>query len=505
MRNVLRLWFWLLLLWVPAGLAYASFDDSRTWFERLSDAERTATQADLILLGHYQYLVDGRFGQGTFDAIAAFQKSQGKSGTGVLSDPERDALRDAAGKVDSRLGIELVSDTMARVAMMIPVGLLSIRNPTDVGTSYVSADGEISLETMHASLAAQSFEELFAVMTSPDPERIVTYRNFGTSRFVVSGQIGDYSFYTMFVNTDGEAIGYSLAWGKTYEEEGPIASVYIASHFTPMGSLPPPLEVRKAQGGAGPAPAAFRLPKDNPDLIVFSADVTDDSATEFEKALAKRPNARILALNSAGGSVDAAVEMAREVHRRGMKTYVPADMGCYSACAYIFLGGSDRQVDGELGVHQISAEVADLVMAQNALGDVLDALQIFGVHQQVISHMLRTPPDDMYVFTAAELDEFGILSGDRIEIAVSLDDKAQPVGGGPVYVELSKLTDAAAAERSREYAAGRWDVLFGGIEPEVETSGEIYRVRLPTASLERASEICAAIKADGGGCYVAGS
>ena len=66
MRNAFRLLVWLLLLWAPAGLAQAaSYDDSRAWFERLTEAERASTQTDLILLGHYQYLVDGQFGRGT--------------------------------------------------------------------------------------------------------------------------------------------------------------------------------------------------------------------------------------------------------------------------------------------------------------------------------------------------------------------------------------------------------------------------------------------------------
>jgi hypothetical protein len=231
---------------------------------------------------------------------------------------------------------------------------------------------------------------------------------------------------------------------------------------------------------------------------------------DFDRALAARPGAKVVALNSPGGSVDSALQMAREVHKRGMRTYVPRDMGCYSACAYVFLAGLDRQADGELGVHQISADVADLVLAQTTLGDVLDALKEYGVDQQVISHMLRTPPDDMYVFNSDELEEFGISSGDRIDIAVALDEPApalevaQAASGEGAYVELSSLKDRAAAVRSRDYAEGRWSSLFGETKPEVETSGDVFRVRVPTPSLERANAICAAVKADGGGCYVTG-
>lgn len=504
MRNAFRLLLWLLLLWVPTVAAHASFDDSKLWFDRLSDDERSATQTDLILLGHYQYLVDGQFGRGTFDAIAAFQKSQGRAATGVLTDFERRALRDLAKQVDSKFGIELVSDTPAHVAMMIPLRLLSIRNPTDAGTSYVSEDGEFSLETMHVSLADQSFEALFDVMTSPDPERTVTYRSFGAGRFVVSGQIGDYSFYTMFVSAAGEAVGYSLAWGETYKNEGAIASVYIASHFTPLSNLPPPEELKKAEGtGGAPSRGAFVLPEDQPEVILLNADITDQTSVEFDRALAARPDVRIVALNSPGGSVDSALKVANEIHKRGLTTFVPRDMGCYSACAYIFFAGIDRQAEGELGVHQISAEIADLVLAQTTLGDVLDAMQSFGVHQQVISHMLRTPPDDMYVFSAAELSDLGISKGDPLTITVALVAPPQSSGSsGAAIVHLSSLSDAAEAERSRAYVEGRWSTLFGEAKPEIEPAGNVYRVQLPTPSLERANAICAAIKADGGGCYV---
>ncbi len=510
MHHAFRLVVWLLLLWAPAGLAQASFDDSRTWFDRLSATERSATQSDLILLGHYAFLVDGKFGRGTFDAIAAFQKSQGRAGTGVLTDFERRKLRDLAGQIDEELGIEPVSDDEARVAMRIPGRLLSVRNATDAGTSYVSEDGEISLETMHASLVDQSFEQLFEVMTSPDPERVVTYRSFGAGRFVVSGRIGDYSFYTMFVRSNGEAVGYSLAWGKTYERQGNITSVYIASHFNPMASLSePPPQLRKANGTAGERPrSAFVLPEAQPEVIFLSADITETTAADFDRALAERPGARIVALNSPGGSVDAALKVALEINKRGLATFVPRDMGCYSACAYIFLAGAGRQVEGELGVHQISTEIADLVLAQTTLGDVLDALQQFGVKQPVISHMLRTPPDDMYVFSATELAELGILNGEPIDVTLASvvpeGPTRSPLSDG-TYVQLSSLSSAREAERSRDYAQNRWGKLFGESRPEVHAAGETFDVRVPAPSLERANAICAAIKSDGGGCYVASS
>ena len=214
-----------------------------------------------------------------------------------------------------------------------------------------------------------------------------------------------------------------------------------------------------------------------------------------------------------------------------MTTLVAKGMGCYSACAYIFFAGHSRWVEGELGVHQISAEVSDLVMAQTTLGDVLDALDSYGVKQTVISVMLKTPPQDMYIFTAREISDLGINVGEPIHVA-DLDltvpgasggnspgdssqvapppqDKPvvqQPGSGGIAYVQLSLQGTEADARRSLEYAQQRWAGVLSGAVPEIQRltvdGGTQFRVRVPARSVENANALCAAIKSAGGGCFV---
>lgn len=502
-----RLLFVLSLLFVLAPVAAeASFDTSKQWFERLPEGQRSDIQTDLILLGHYDFLIDGRFGRATFDAIADFQKSQGRAGSGVLSAPDLKAMRELADRIQQRLGMRPVSDQPAHVSMIIPANLLTRRTPTEQGTSYVSADGEISLETMHASLADQSLRDLFDTMTAHDPERTVTYRSLGDTRFVVSGMIGQYSFYTMFLAAGDEAIGYSLAWGKSYADEGAISSVWLASHFSPLGSLPSEPGTKFA-GAPAAGRSAFDLPPDEPDVIALNAEITRTTPGDLDRALDARPGARTLVLNSPGGAVDSALVVAQEVRRRGMRTYVPDGMGCYSACAYVFFAGENRIADGELGVHQISQDVADIVLTQITIGDILDALDEFGVQHQVISYMLRTPPEDMYVFSRLEVSDLGINRGDPIRVAVTLEAPApEPdahLGVTAAFVQLSSQSSRTEADRSLAYVQGRWGKLFGDARPEVDAApGEVYRIRLPLGSVERANSICAAIKADGGGCYV---
>jgi len=251
---------------------------------------------------------------------------------------------------------------------------------------------------------------------------------------------------------------------------------------------------------AVPASASdFYLPEAHPDVIVLNAEIGDHTQSDLDAALAERPSATILALNSPGGSVEAAVTMAWEIRRRGLTTYVPSEMGCYSACAYMFLAGTGRVLEGELGVHQITSELADLVVAQNTLGDVIGAMQAFDVHAQVISYMLRTPPEDMHVFTATEISDYGIEAGEPISIALADDVPALAAGA---YVQLSSYGDATQAEQSRAYVRERWQGVLGGSEPEVAETDGRFSIRVPAPTTAQAEELCTAIKAGGGGCYV---
>ena len=496
--------FWLLL---PAGVALADADDSRSWFESLSAAERVATQADLILLGHLQRPADGTFETGTFEALAAFQAAEGAEATGVLDAGQRAALRGAADAVDAVLGMQEVQDRAAHAQMSLPARLLTSREPSEAGTAYLSADGQLSLVTMHTALEGQSFTELFAGMIAPDDERSVAFHEFDERRFIIGGMVGAYNFYTLFLNVGPEAIGYSLAWGSDYADEGPLTALWVASSFQPLAEEPAPAEERGPPSVPQPwLVSAFHLPEAAPEIIALNAEITGTTPRDFERALALRPEARIVVLNSPGGAVGGALAMAEEIRRRGLSTFVPAGLGCYSACAYVYFAGRQRQADGELGVHQISTDIDDLVSAQATLGDVLDALETFDVRQPVISFMLRTPPDDMHVFSAAEIADFGINRGAPITVALSAEDLvgSDVFAGGAVYVQLSRLSGAGEAQRSLAYLERRWGALFGGAQAEVAEIDGTFNVRLAVTSVEEGNAICTAIKADGGGCYLSG-
>lgn len=154
----------------------------------------------------------------------------------------------------------------------------------------------------------------------------------------------------------------------------------------------------------------FVVSDEAPEVIVLSGDITSTAPLDFKSAILQQPEAKVVVLSSDGGSVMAGLLLADEIHLRGLSTYVPKGAGCFSACSYIFFAGKGRVTDGELGVHQFSGPKgdADLASAQYTVANILDILGKFHVPAPVISRMLKTDPQDMYVFSASEVVDLKI-------------------------------------------------------------------------------------------------
>lgn len=148
--------------------------------------------------------------------------------------------------------------------------------------------------------------------------------------------------------------------------------------------------------------------------VRISGEITPEVANSFASVLKSRPGVKAVNLNSPGGRVFPALEIARTINAGGLATSVPAGDECHSACALIFLAGKERVAHGKLGVHQISG-VNDPSLTQSAVGRIYEDLVTFNAPSYLVSRMLRTPPDDMYVFSPEELERNSINIRDASE------------------------------------------------------------------------------------------
>ena len=416
-------------------------DAAKQWWQSLDETSRYEIQGNLILTGHYQALVDAEYGALTYNALRAYEVSQGLPANGILSSSELSELRRRADKVYADLGMTVVSDTSAGVSTYAPLAILTHEvRELEGGLTLSSSDGQFVFMLQgwdHDGTSLKGARD-YVLRAMPDAE--ITYQTARADRAVVSGRTGSDSFYAMVHTDEDKVVGFSVVWTENYASSALLTAMFAASYsgrsdWFEQGASTSGEQVTAEQSPAGGERiGAFFLPDDDESIIILAGDINQGTALDFIRAQRKHPEATALILSSDGGSVEEGLLVAQQVFDKGLSTYVPKGAGCYSACAYIFFAGKSRIVDGELGVHQVSGDGVTAADAQLVISDVLEALNDFGVPDEVVSSMLRTRPDDMYILSDREL----------AAVEIEPDVLAQP----KIEEEVAKIdsNDGAASE-----------------------------------------------------------
>jgi hypothetical protein len=124
-------------------------------------------------------------------------------------------------------------------------------------------------------------------------------------------------------------------------------------------------------------------------------------------ALAEAPQARVVRLNSPGGHIKAALEIADMIRARNLDTYV--SRMCASACTIAFLAGHQRFATetARLGFHQAHGPGLSPADSNQLLQEVY---QKFALPPAFVAHVLRTQPQDLWVPDLAELRKAGVVT-----------------------------------------------------------------------------------------------
>lgn len=414
---------------------------TQTWFNALTIDQRTDLQGSLILLGQYGGMVDGQFGANTYGALTAWQQSIDAAVTGVLTEPQQDLLGQMASQVMSELGMALEEDHGGHLSIMLPMGLLTEKRDRVNGTLYQDSAGDISVETFWRTSYEGTLAQHYAEASTPGATKTVTYSVLRADRYVVTGVEAGRYFYE-FVHADGDAnAGFRFVYTAPFRQIGGVASVFAASYSAPFNVIEasrdgispntsnppaaaptgaPEIQTPKIAKPSSKSPSTseegvhefgqFITLDSAPGVIAMVGEIGPSTPLDFRRALRSMPAPTTLMLASEGGLVSSALLLAYQVHELGLFTYVAPDTGCYSACSFVFFAGNGRLAEGELGVHQVWGDQADASSAQTVVSDILEAFTDFGVRQEVTSAMLRTPPEDMYIFSATELTSWGLNS-----------------------------------------------------------------------------------------------
>ncbi len=143
--------------------------------------------------------------------------------------------------------------------------------------------------------------------------------------------------------------------------------------------------------------------------VILNGPIEPDSVVDFENALIATGEVKTVVLNSPGGQVVAALQIAQSIYEQKIMTLIAEESDCASACSILFFAGQKRVALGALGVHQMSSSSeGSMSGVQYLLADVLSAFDAYGVDGRVLQRMLRTPPGDMYYFSLEEKEILGI-------------------------------------------------------------------------------------------------
>lgn len=169
--------------------------------------------------------------------------------------------------------------------------------------------------------------------------------------------------------------------------------------------------------------------------LILTGKIRVGTAKLFEEELRQHgDHVRSIELNSPGGSLDDALQMAREIRSKGLATHIADGALCASSCPLILAGGVVRDIatNATIGVHQFYVadnQVANiakaLASAQSMTAQIGRFLIEMDVDPQLWLHALDTPPQKLYYLSRSELLRYRLATRlDRVASSRSLFNSA---------------------------------------------------------------------------------
>lgn len=233
-------------------------------------------------------------------------------------------------------------------------------------------------------------------------------------------------------------------------------------------------------------PFSMRLMRDGTEAEItggFKYGLARDAALLFAKA----PNLRVVHLNSGGGRLGEAIELAKLIRARGLATYTSAS--CSSACTIAFVAGRDRYLKGgaRIGFHRAVFAGAE---SSNEMRALLEAAH---VEPAFVERAIDQPANTIWYPTEKELAAANVImavvddnryAASGLGLQPTLDDFKAALRRVPMFSAMQeaspKAFDDTAELYERRYFEG---VPDGRIADEIRTTkfAPLLRARLVSA------------------------
>ena len=175
--------------------------------------DREALQTALQWFGYYASTIDGDFGPGTRNSMAAWQTDNGVEPTGVLTTTQRGTLLAAYGQAQAELGLQTVVEAASGIEITLPTALVKFDHYEPPFVHFSEKDGS----GVRVILISQPGEQsalygLYDILQTLEVVPFQGERSRGERSFTISGKSATLESYSYAELSGGLIKGYILVW-----------------------------------------------------------------------------------------------------------------------------------------------------------------------------------------------------------------------------------------------------------------------------------------------------
>lgn len=221
--------------------------EARASEAQLNRAQREQLQIALRWAGVYDAGIDGAFGAGTRNAMAAWQSQNGFDATGILTTAQRAALMGQYNAVLDGLDMRLVQDERAGIRIEMPTAVVGF-DRYEAPFALYEPTGDLQARVLLISQPGdrQSMGGLYEIMQTLEIVPLEGPRERTGSSFTLTGTNSRITSHTEVTLRDGHIKGFTLIWPVGDEERRTRVLGLMQSSFATSDAVLDPARVSDA-------------------------------------------------------------------------------------------------------------------------------------------------------------------------------------------------------------------------------------------------------------------
>jgi peptidoglycan hydrolase-like protein with peptidoglycan-binding domain len=188
-------------------------DEARAAEAALTKTEREEVQTALQWFGFYTAAIDGAFGSGTRNGMAAWQDANAAEATGILTTLQRQALLGDYRSAMAELGLEPLTEVEAGIEIILPLALVEFDRYEPPFVRYAERDGSgVSVLLISQPGDVAALGGLYTILQSLEIVPPGGERSLSDQSFEISGRNGSIESYSYAETRGGLVKGFTLVW-----------------------------------------------------------------------------------------------------------------------------------------------------------------------------------------------------------------------------------------------------------------------------------------------------